>query len=171
MIVDRTVELQWFDLRSLRCVPPREQLRHGGRPHRRGSIDILHPCKRSCIPSYHRDSIKIPAARLEILHTPILATFLGGVESPHIPPPPGSLAVLQGFHQNPCSTARDFGVPIWGTPAPPSEIDDFPGVPLLGPPGPASDFNGAGTPHRKSNVELYPICKRCSADPLKPRVR
>ena len=117
MIVNRTVELQWFDLRSLRCVPPWEQLRHGGRPHRRGSIDILHPCKRSCIP-------------------------------------PGSLAVLQGFHQNPCSTARDFGVPIWGTPAPPSEIDDFPGAPLLGPPGSASDFKGAGTPHGESNVEL-----------------
>ena len=77
-----------------------------------------------------QNSIKIPAARLEILGYP-------------------------------------FGVPIWGTPAPPSEIDDFPGVPLLGPPGSASDFKGAGTPHGESNVELYPICKRCSADPLK----
>ena len=60
---------------------------------------------------------------------------------------------------------------FWGMCAPPSEIDDFPGVPLLGPPGSASDFKGAGTPHGESNVELYPICKRCSADPLKRGVR
>ncbi len=53
----------------------------------------------------------------------------------------------------------------------PPEIDDFLGVPLLSPPGSASDFKAAGTPHGGSNVELYPICKRCSADPLKHRVR